>query len=75
MCAAVNKLRETARLFNLPVQSLRQGVIGACAVPIDCKPGPHPVLSKDEESELVAYCLKMAEMGFGQCYENGIASF
>ena len=58
-----NGLRETARLFNLPVESLRRRIIGA--VPIDCKPGPDPVLSKDEESELVAYCLKMAEMGFG----------
>ena len=69
MCAAVkavnegNGLRETARLFNLPVESLRRRIIGA--VPINCKPGPDPVLSKDEESKLVAYCLKMAEMGFG----------
>ena len=43
----------SAHMFNLPV---RRRVIGAVA--INCKPGPDPVLSKDEESELVEYCCK-----------------
>ena len=57
-----NGVRETARMYNLPVEMLRHHVIGA--VPANCKPGPKPVLNPDEEQALYDYCLKMADMGF-----------
>ena len=38
-------------------------------VSLDCTPGPPTVLNKEEQ--LVSYCIKMAEMGFG----NVVCSF
>jgi len=70
MAAAVNcvqkdgkGLRETARLYNLPVESLRRRVIGS--VELNCRPGPPTVLTEEEEERLAAYLVQMSEMGYG----------
>ena len=40
-------LREAARLYNLPVESLRRRVIGS--VDLNCRPGLSTVLTEEEE--------------------------
>ena len=54
-------LRETARLYNLPVESLRRWVIGS--VKLNCRPGPSTELTEEEEER--AYEIQMSEMGCG----------
>ena len=57
-----NGLREAARMLNVPVETLRRRVAGE--VPIQCRPGPKPILTADEETAISKYCVRMAEMGF-----------
>ena len=40
-------LREAARLYNVPVETLRQRTTGKVA--LDCRPGPATVLSAYED--------------------------
>jgi len=40
------------------------------AVPFGCHPGPHTVLSEEEESWIVEYVVNMADMGFGLIRED-----
>uniref|UniRef100_A0A1X7VB76 HTH psq-type domain-containing protein n=1 Tax=Amphimedon queenslandica TaxID=400682 RepID=A0A1X7VB76_AMPQE len=54
-------LRETACLYNIPIETLRRRVNGSVA--LDCKPGPTTVLT-NEEDQLAEYLIKMSEMGF-----------
>ena len=61
-------LRESAKLHNVPVETLRRRIIGD--VDNDCKPGPATVLTKDEEAKLVEYIVSMADMGFGLTKED-----
>ena len=61
-------LREAARLYNVPCESLRRRVNGT--VGLDCRPGPPTVLTKEEEDALVHYCFQMADMGFGLMRED-----
>lgn len=56
-------LREAARMYNVPVETLRRRVNGT--VGVDCKPGPATILTVEEEDEVCAYLIKMADMGFG----------
>lgn len=56
-------LRETARLYNVPVETLRRRVTGS--VSLECRPGPPTVLTGEEESRLARYIVDMADMGFG----------
>ena len=56
-------LREAARLYNVPIESLRRRVNGS--VDLFCKPGPPTILTAEEETALEEYILTMAEMGFG----------
>ena len=56
-------LREAARLYNLPVESLRRRIMGM--VSIDCRPGPPTILTSYEEDRLARYCVEMSDMGFG----------
>ena len=56
-------LREAARLYNVPVESLRRRVNGT--VHNDCKSGPSTVLTKEEEDRLAAFCIEMCDRGFG----------
>ena len=56
-------LREAARFYNVPVETLRRRVNGT--VKVGCRPGPVTVLSADEEDRLVAYLINMADMGYG----------
>lgn len=56
-------LRETARLYNLPVETLRRHADGS--VEPGCKPGPSTVLTEEEEEKLATYLIQMADMGFG----------
>lgn len=58
-----NELREAARLYNLPVETLRRRVNDV--VPLDCWPSSSTVLLKEEEDRLYEYLLEMAEMGYG----------
>ena len=55
-------LRESARLYNVPIETLRRRVIGS--VDLGCKSGPPTVLTKDEEDMLARYLVEMADMGF-----------
>lgn len=56
------KLRETARMYNVPVETLRR-VNGT--VPLECRPGPPTVLTTEEEARLVQYLIEMSDMGYG----------
>ena len=56
-------VREAARLYNLPFETLRRRVVEK--VPLECRSGPPTVLTQLEEDELAPYCVKMADMGFG----------
>ena len=56
-------LREAARTYNVPVETLRRRVEGQ--VLLECKSGPGTVLTREEEEALSDYCIKMSEMGFG----------
>ena len=57
-----NGLRSEARMFNVPLKTLRRRVVGS--VFIDCKPGPKTVLTKEEDL-IFRYCINMCEMGYG----------
>lgn len=61
-------VREAVRLYNVPIETPRRRVTGA--VPLGCHPGPHTVLSEEEESEIVEYVVNMADMGFGLTRED-----
>ena len=70
MSAAMNSilkenkgLREAARLYNVPIETLRRRVNGS--VDLHCKPGPATVLTEEEEEKLAEYLIQMADMGFG----------
>ena len=56
-------VREAARLYNLPFETLRRRVVEK--VPLECRSGPPTVLTPLEEDELASYCVRMADMGFG----------
>ncbi len=56
-------IRETARLYNVPVETLRRRVNGS--VSMDCRPGPSTVLTEEEEECLANYVVQMSDMGFG----------
>ena len=58
-------LRESARLYNVPIETLRRRVIGS--VDLGCKSGPPTVLTKDEEDMLARY---LVDMGFGLSRED-----
>ena len=70
MEAAVNSirhenkgLREAARLYNIPVETLRRRTDGR--VEAGCRPGPSTILTDEEEDKLASYLVQMADMGFG----------
>lgn len=56
-------LREAARLYNVPVETLRRRVEGK--VQLHCRPGPPTVLTVEEEARLAEYLVVRADMGFG----------
>ena len=60
-------LRDAARLYNVPVETLRRRVNGS--VTMDCKPGPTTVLTK-EEDKVAEYLIAMADMGYGLSRET-----
>ena len=52
MAESIGKgLRETARAYNVPVETLRRHVTGA--VSIDCQPGPPTVFTMAIESIII----------------------
>ena len=61
-------LRESSRLYNVPLETLRRRVNGTVAV--DCHPGPKTVLTEEEEAKLADYLLQMSEMGYGLTREG-----
>ena len=61
-------LRESSRLYNVPLETLRRRVNGTVAV--DCHPGPKTVLTEEEEANLADYLLQMSEMGYGLTREG-----
>jgi len=68
-CTSESKgLRESSRTFNVPVETLRRRVNGM--VPVNCRPGPKPVLSEEEEEQLSKYCVEMADLGFGLQHDD-----
>ena len=60
--------RQVSRMYDIPVESLRRRIIGT--VEIDCRPGPSPVFSPDEEDKLCKYLIEMSDMGFGLTRED-----
>ena len=56
-------LREAARAYNVPVETLSRRVTGQ--VSLDCRSGPNTTLTKAEEEALTEYCIKMSDIGFG----------
>lgn len=61
-------LRQAAREFDVPVTTLKRRVDGE--VPLNAKPGPPTVLTKEEEDELCNYCFAMCDMGYGLTVED-----
>ena len=61
-------LRESARLYNVPVESLRRRVNGT--VDVLCRPGPPTILTAEEETCMAQYLIQMADMGFGLTRED-----
>ena len=55
-------LRETSRLYNVPVETLRRRVNGS--VGLGCKPGPATILNDKQEDLLCDYIIKIANMVF-----------
>ena len=55
-----NGLRQTARLYNIPVETLQRHV----NAPVG-NSGPGTVFTEEEEEQLVEYFISMADMGFG----------
>ena len=55
-------LREAARMYNIPVETLRRHANGS--VEAGCKPGPSTVLTDEEEDRLATYLVEMTDMGF-----------
>ena len=64
-------LREAARKYNVPVETLRRRTAGL--VSLDCRPGPPTILTSEEETRLAQYCIVMADMGFGLTREGVMA--
>ena len=64
-------LREAARAYNVPVETLRRRVAGI--VSLDYRSGPPTVLTSEEEARLAEYCVAMADMGFGLTREGIMA--
>jgi len=61
-------LRQAAREFDVPVTTLKRRVDGE--VPLNAKPGPPTVLTKEEEDKLCNYCFAMCDMGYGLTVED-----
>ena len=61
-------LRQAARAYNVPVETLRRRVNGT--VEVDCKPGPPTVLTKEEEDMVYDYLVQMSDMGYGLSRET-----
>ena len=60
-------LREAARKYNVPVETLRRRTTDL--VSLNCRPGP----PTDEEAKLAQYCVSVADMGFGLTREGVMA--
>ena len=60
-------LRQPSREFGVPVTTLKRRVDGK--LPLNAKPGPPTVLTKEEE-KLCRYCLDMVDMGYGLTVED-----
>ena len=56
-------LREAARAYNVPVETLRRRATRQ--VPLECRSGPSTTLTREEEQALAEYCIKMSDIGFG----------
>ena len=56
-------LREAARAYNVPVETLRRRIVGITSA--DARPGRDTVLTSEEESKLSQYIIDMCDMGFG----------
>ena len=61
-------LREAAREYGVPVATLKRRVDGT--VPVDARPGPAKVLTREEEEKLCKYCMDMCDMGYGMSVED-----
>ena len=56
-------LREAARLYNFPVETLRRHVNGS--VEVGARPGTTTILMDEKEDMLVKYLVEMADMEYG----------
>ena len=62
-------LQEASRKYNVRVETWRTTGL----VSLDCRLGPHTVLTSEEEARLAQYCVTMADMGFGVTEEGVMA--
>lgn len=56
-------LREAARTYNVPLETLRRRVNGTVA--LECRSGPPTVFSQVREDMIFEYLVTMADMGYG----------
>ena len=66
-------LREAARIYNVPDETLRRRVVGITSV--DAKPGRDTILTSEEERRLAQYIIDMCDMGFGLSRQDVIRDF
>ena len=59
-------VREAAKKYSIPKSTIHDHIGGR---PVS-RPGPAPVLTKEEENELVDWIVKMAEVGYEQCKQQ-----
>ena len=61
-------VREAAAKYSIPKGTIHDHA--SSKVKQGSRPGPAPVLTEDEEEELVKWIIKMAEVGYGQCKQQ-----
>ena len=61
-------LRETSRLYIVPVETLRGRVNGS--VGLSCRPGPATIPTHEQEDLLCEYIIKIAHVGYGLTKED-----
>ena len=61
-------IREAATKYDIPKSTVYDHT--SRKVQEGSRPGPSPVLTKEEEAELVQWVIKMSEVGYGQCRQQ-----
>ncbi|XP_030851045.1 uncharacterized protein LOC105436902 isoform X1 [Strongylocentrotus purpuratus] len=57
-------VREASRLYKVPRATLMDKL--SYRVPLNCRSGPRPYLTMDEEANIAEWVIRMAKIGYGQ---------